>query len=828
MASHHQHEAQTPVKALLVDDSRMQYVMMRDFLAVTSRSRITLDWVATFAEGLEAVRAQHHDVYLIDYQLDAHDGLELLTQAIAEGCQAPMIFITAHDDPALDQAAMQAGAVDYLDKSDLKPAGLERAIRYATERTKVLTDLRKSEAAHRRLLAVTKQQANELLMLDEARNVLGDCLNITDIGSAIMLMLNETFGYDHVCLYLRNGSQFDLQDAIGCDTLPPQLPVDTGLPGMVFASKEPVLLADALSPDSFLGPHAPVISEMAVPLLDVEQVVGLLCIGVPHRLLTETDLQLIHALGYHLGNAIVRTRLYADVKASESRFRTLTELISDFAFSMTVGADGILEPEWITGETFARITGYTPADLLKEGIFAVFHPEDLGIVREQMALVMQGQASTRQLRIVTRSKTIRWLEVYCRPDWDQDGQSVIRLYGIAQDITRRKQVEIAEHEQRVLAEALLQTSAALNSTLDLDEIFDQILLNVGRVVPHRAAGILMIHLGSVRMARISGIDSAPANVLLAQRRNLDQTPLVRHVYETGQPLIIPNVLDSADSQSSIKEWIGGGITHADILTIRSVIMTPIHIEGEVIGALMLTSDIVDHFTPVMGSHLQAFSNQMALAIRNARQYEQAQELAALNERQRLARDLHDAVSQTLFSANIIAQTLPRLWTDSPPPMQEQLTELRHLTGLALAEMRSLLTELRPHALIDTNLRELLEQAADMFKRRARADIALHIDPSISLPTEVKIVMYRIAQEALNNAAKHARADQVGLTLQQQDGMVELCISDNGRGFDLAQIPSNHFGMRIMQERAESIGAACQVISQPGQGTSITVGWHIPG
>ncbi|MCC7452307.1 MAG: response regulator [Anaerolineae bacterium] len=655
MPPNHRDEAHPPVKALLIDDSQLQYVMMRDFLAVATRSRITLDWASTFAEGMTLIRAQQHDVYLIDYELDEHNGLDLLSQAIAEGCQVPMILITGHDDPTIDQAAMQAGAVDYLDKADIKPTTLERTIRYVIERAKVAAALR----------------------------------------------------------------------------------------------------------------------------------------------------------------------------ASEARYRTLTELISDFAFSMTISDTGEFESEWITGETFARIMGYTPSDLFREGIFTVFYPEDLGIVREQMMLVLQGQSSTRQLRIVTRSQEIRWLEMYCRPEWDRAVQSVIRLHGIAQDITRRKQAEMAEHEQRILAEALLQTSAALNSTLDVDEILDQILSNVGQVVPHRAAGILMIQASVARIARIGGMDGTLADVLLAQRRHLDQTPLVQQMYKSGQPLIIPNVPDSVDAQASLQGWLDGGSTHADILAIRSIVMTPIHIEGEVIGALMLTSDLPDYFTPVMVSHLQAFSNQMALAIRNARQYEQAQELAALNERQRLARDLHDAVSQTLFSANVIAQTLPRLWPDSPPAMQQELTELHHLTGLALAEMRSLLTELRPRALIDTDIQQLLAQAADVFTRRTRAVINLTIDPAISLPTEVKIVMYRIAQEALNNIAKHAQAAQVDLSIQHSDGGIELCIRDNGRGFDLAYVPPNHFGMHIMQERAESIGAVCQVSSQPGQGTSVTVVWRVP-
>ena len=154
-----------------------------------------------------------------------------------------------------------------------------------------------------------------------------------------------------------------------------------------------------------------------------------------------------------------------------------------------------------------------------------------------------------------------------------------------------------------------------------------------------------------------------------------------------------------------------------------------------------------------------------MAIENARIYEQAAELAALEERQRLARELHDAVTQTLFSASLAAEVLPRLWERNREAGLRCLSEVRQLTRGALAEMRTLLLELRPAALVETELEALLSQLAEAVTSRARIPVTVQAVPHCNLPPEVQVALYRIAQEALNNVAKHAEARHVEVDLQ---------------------------------------------------------------
>jgi signal transduction histidine kinase len=216
---------------------------------------------------------------------------------------------------------------------------------------------------------------------------------------------------------------------------------------------------------------------------------------------------------------------------------------------------------------------------------------------------------------------------------------------------------------------------------------------------------------------------------------------------------------------------------------------------------------------------------------NARLYEQAQQTALLEERQRLARELHDAVTQTLFSSSLIADVLPRLWERDPAEARRRLDEMRELTRGALAEMRTLLYELRPTALTESPLGDLLRQLVEAAIGRARLPVALTVDGQSGpggLPADVQVALYRIAQEALNNVAKHARADRAEVSLVYRASGVELSVGDDGQGFDLAQRPPGHLGVGIMHERAAAVGAIFAIASRPGEGTRVRVTWSRNG
>lgn len=199
--------------------------------------------------------------------------------------------------------------------------------------------------------------------------------------------------------------------------------------------------------------------------------------------------------------------------------------------------------------------------------------------------------------------------------------------------------------------------------------------------------------------------------------------------------------------------------------------------------------------------------------------------AVTADRTRLARDLHDAVTQTLFSASLTAEVLPELWDMDVEEARRSTEELRQLTRGALAEMRTLLLELRPATLTQTRLSDLIKQLCEAFIGRSRLPITLTIEGECQLPPEVQIAFYRIAQESLNNVFKYAHATQVDVRLFLSPSLVHLETVDNGIGFDPSLVKPTSLGTRIMRERAEAIGAELSISSSPGSGTCVEVSWN---
>lgn len=259
------------------------------------------------------------------------------------------------------------------------------------------------------------------------------------------------------------------------------------------------------------------------------------------------------------------------------------------------------------------------------------------------------------------------------------------------------------------------------------------------------------------------------------------------------------------------------------------IAIPIRTEGEIIGALTFFSR---KFRPVdreLMQVLETAGNQIGLYIERNRaeqaQQEKTRMLAALEERQRLARDLHDSVTQTLFSASVVAEMLPLLWTRDPDKVKPGLEELNQLTRDALTEMRSLLCELRAPTTTTGDLGELLKLLAEKLTNRTNIQVTLDVRLPIPPSVDTQMALYRITQEALNNIAKHAAASHVWVRLTGDAGQIALQIEDDGCGFDTNQIPVDHFGLAIMRERAEAVGAILQINSTPGSGTRL--GIHTP-
>jgi len=384
------------------------------------------------------------------------------------------------------------------------------------------------------------------------------------------------------------------------------------------------------------------------------------------------------------------------------------------------------------------------------------------------------------------------------------------------ELARSKETtELLLIETRRRAERLRtmnEVGRKISSILSLDELLPYVVNSVWKTFKYYSVNIFLLDPNSAELilkAGAGGYNGAvPTGLLLKVTDGI-----TGWVAQTGEPLLANDVAKEP-RYLLVKE----------LADTRSELVVPIKIGDKTVGVLDVESTELDAFDEVDMFTTQTLADQVAIAIENIRLYEQAQELAAMEERQRLARDLHDAVAQTLFSANMIANVLPRLWERNPAEGKQSLEELRKLTQGALAEMRMLLLELRPAALTEIGLSDLVRQLSEAVTSRARVPITLKAEGECTLPPDVQVALYRIAQEALNNIVRHARASEATVSLRCQPERVELLVCDNGCGFNLEGTSPTHHGLSIMSDRAKAIGALLKIESQVGCGTRVAVVW----
>lgn len=358
-------------------------------------------------------------------------------------------------------------------------------------------------------------------------------------------------------------------------------------------------------------------------------------------------------------------------------------------------------------------------------------------------------------------------------------------------------------EQRVSArtrelQMLLDVAATANSSLNLNEILT------------RTLDLLVDLVGSSR-AGVSLVDEATGKLkstILRPERQIDPEDWAKMLL-AGQA-----VIDSGEMMYIAPDDSRGLLEPGALL--------PLQVRDRKLGVLAIIGSQESNFTPDQLALFKSIADQLGVAIENAFLFEKVEDVAIAAERNRLARDLHDAVTQTLFSASLIADVLPRIWERDVEQGKARLEELRELTRGALAEMRTLLLELRPATLTESSLAELLRQLTQAIGGRSRMHIDLQIAGERPLPPETQVALYRITQEALNNITKYAGASQVAINLTFQTDIVRLSIQDNGRGFNPTDIRPHSLGLSIMRERAQKIGAVFAIESRIGEGTVVTV------
>jgi nitrate/nitrite-specific signal transduction histidine kinase len=300
------------------------------------------------------------------------------------------------------------------------------------------------------------------------------------------------------------------------------------------------------------------------------------------------------------------------------------------------------------------------------------------------------------------------------------------------------------------------------------------------------------------------------------RLRIGKDGLTGRAAATGRPIIAPDV-----SQDPRHIRLAG-------LHTRSEAVVPIKSQEVVIGVLDVQSDKLNEFDQSDIDILQSLANQLAVAIENARLYESAGQLAALEERQKLARELHDSVSQALYGIALGTRTARAMLDraavpdDARPGLTEPLDYVLAQADAGMAEMRALIFELRPESLQSEGVVAALRKQTAALQARHQIPVAVEFGPEPELSLPQKEMLYRVAQEAMHNIVKHARATSAEVRLVNDNGKVLLEICDNGQGFDMTQEYPGHLGLKSMRERVEKGGGVLTIASDVGGGTRIQV------
>jgi len=367
--------------------------------------------------------------------------------------------------------------------------------------------------------------------------------------------------------------------------------------------------------------------------------------------------------------------------------------------------------------------------------------------------------------------------------------------------------------------SLLEISHTVASTLQLKPLLGLILEQLKLVIDYAGSSIFTVEGDGLVFLDHRG--PVPQEQLLRLHLPLEQLGPIWQTIASGESILIGDVHEETKLAQALRAAMGD-LLATTFEYVCSWMAVPLILRDQVIGMLVLTSSEEQAFTERHVTLALAIANQAAIAIENARLYAQAQELAALEERQKLARELHDSVSQALYGIALGLHTARIQLDRDPRKLPEWLDYLLSLAEAALDEMRALIFELRPEALESEGLVAALSKQGAALQARHDMTVQTDLGEEPALPLKAKQELYRIAQEALHNTVKHAHASKVDLRLSQTSNAVILAVCDGGVGFDpLGSFPG-HLGLRSMQERVANLGGTFEMESTTGTGTRISV------
>jgi PAS domain S-box-containing protein len=569
--------------------------------------------------------------------------------------------------------------------------------------------------------------------------------------------------------------------------------------------------------------------------LRVFQVAGLIIVGLVASLVylsVNRQARLAQVVRHRTREiAAVNVQLQQDIAERQRTEAALTEREAQYRSIFESTTDGLLifdlEGKLVDlNPAAAQMHGYGLEELRAQSPDQFIHPESLPLFERFVETVKAGRDFRGRARDLRRDGTPFHIEVL-GTGFIYRGQP--HALAVVRDITEEVEAyrfleQRVEERTRELS-MLLDVSANIASTLDLPLLLEVILEQLQQVVYYDGASVLILEEDELRNVAHRG--PIPHEIQAQMHLSRERAGELWEAMEGHEPLIIGDVKGDTWLAQAFRQAFSEYLDR-EMEYVRTWVGVPLMVRERLIGWLSLHHSEPRAYAQHHAALAQTIANQAATAIENARLYAQARRLAVLEERQRLARELHDSVSQVLYGIGLGARTartlLDRAETagELRSSLEEPLGYVLSLAEAGLAEMRALIFELRPDSLEREGLVAALTRQAAAARARHRLEVHTEFCPEPTLPFEAKEALYRITQEALNNVAKHAQASRVDIRLKDDDGTIVLEVQDDGVGFDPQREYRGHMGLHSMQERAVKLGSTLGIESAPGHGTRIRI------
>lgn len=815
-------------KILLIEDDEDDYILTRAMICDIESLGCSLCWEDDFDAGLALLGQQDWDAVLVDYDLGGRNGIEFIEQAERRGIRTPMILLTGRGSYELDLAAMHAGASDYLSKREISGALLERAIRYAIERKHHEEALRQAQhelearVQERTLdLSIAYEQLSHSTQLLE-RMFSNIHLHVAYLDRGFnFIRVNRRYAEYHEREpdFFTGKNHFDLFPNAANQAIFQHV-VESGEPFEALARPF----------EAFFNPERGVTywdwSLQPVKEADGE-VSGLVLslVDVTPRILAQQQLAYHAYLLQNINDAVIAT----DERLHLTAWNHAAERIYGWTAEEVLGRDSreVIKPQYLEGSSDS-----VSLQLERDGRY----------FGEQLNTRKDGQV----IHVDGRLMALR----------EEHGR-LTGFVSVNRDITEQKASEAQERKQEARRIALAELSQSLaEAGLDERQILETIIRRSVELVGDAGGATLLSEviqggqgktnepvIQSIAFAhRDPNIDrwiqelSRPGVTLLGEGT-------ISHVISTGKSLRLnPRSPQEINTRILRQHW-----PYMDKTPIYSLLVVPMRNQGQAIGTLGLSRLSPDHpYTKEDQSLLEEMAYRAALALANSRLFHALEaelverkrmeaELAEVHrrlmdsredERRQIAQDIHDGPMQALYGVIFqlrsnrsgVEPSISEMALNAATQIQEVNSTLRQICG-----------ELRPPALAPYGLEKAIRSYADTFQQR-RPDISISLELNEDnqlLPERVRLALYRIFQQALENVARHSQADRVAVRFLMDAESILLEVSDNGKGFLpegrwVDYVREGHLGLAGSAERAEAIGGKFEVVSRPGQGATVCV------